>query len=232
MLLAVQAAVAQAGGEQADGMDGLAQVMAGLGEKLRLGAVGRLFGFGGQARALEQGVHVGRHHQGGEQQGDDQVGLRLPVGRHAGDDQQRQGGQHGRQQQVAGAVAQAIAHRDPDEDGVDRQHRFAADGYGQGDAGVVAEHGQHAAHRVVAGASANVVPQGQGGSQEQGFEQQDPAGQRGVDGRAQVHHQGIADGDRGDDQAYHCLGAFDIVLRRGCGQHDGSLGADADIHPP
>ncbi len=66
--LVAQAGVAQAGGEQADGVDRLAQVVAGLGQQARFLLVRLQRFLGGLARALQQEVRVeGNDGTGGHQ---------------------------------------------------------------------------------------------------------------------------------------------------------------------
>ena len=141
-LIGAQLAVAQAGGEQADGMDRLAQIVTGLGQEARLGQVGRL---GFAQRILDAGqqeMHVAGHQQRGHQHHQGHRGIALQEG-HPGNDG-GEGGQRqsGGQQQVATSIAQAIAHRDPEQHAEQRQQGLAAGDGGKGDGAEVQAHGQ------------------------------------------------------------------------------------------
>ncbi|MOA12082.1 hypothetical protein D3C78_1320480 [compost metagenome] len=85
-------------------------------------------------------MRVGWHHDGGDDQHQEHVGLRTPE--RSQPENQHQGRQrdNGCQRQVARAEAHAIAQRDPEQRCVDRQCLFASQYHGKCDAGVVMQH--------------------------------------------------------------------------------------------
>ena len=73
-----QVRLAQAIGEQPDRMDGLTQVVAGMGQEPRLGQIGPVGGAVGFARVGKQRIGVKRHEQQRQAKGHDDKGLLTP----------------------------------------------------------------------------------------------------------------------------------------------------------
>ena len=158
-LLIAQPRFTQARRKQADGVDGLAQIMAGLGEEARLFQVGGGGLFRRLARALQQQVGVDRDHRAGNHQHQHHKGLRLPQRGQPIHNQQRQQRQARGNRQVARAIAHAIAQVDPDHHRIQRQCRLAADYQAERGAGVVVDHPENPSRRVMPGPACNHLTQ-------------------------------------------------------------------------
>lgn len=165
-LFIAQACLTQAGGEQADGVNGLAQIMAGLGQEARLFQVGGDGLLGGLARALQQQVGVDRNHRTGDHQHQHHEGLRLPQRIQPVHDHQRQQAKDGGNRQIARTIAHAVAQVDPDHHRIQRQRRLAADHQAERGAGIVVNHPENPPRRVMPGPARDDLTKYDRGQQE------------------------------------------------------------------
>ncbi|MNH03604.1 hypothetical protein D3C79_628720 [compost metagenome] len=212
-LLFAQLRLAQACREQADRVNRLAQVVAGLGQEAGFLAVGRSGLFRGLARALQQQVRIHRDDRAGGKQHQHHERVGLPVRRDLVHHQQRRQRQHRGNRQVARAEAHAVAQVHPHHHRIDRQRRLATYHQAEAGTGVVMHHPQYPSPRVIPGPTGNGLAQTDGHQHKGDDVVDDRQIRRKRAARQKAQHGHVDQRTAGDDHAQVGLIEFVVLVQ-------------------